>query len=75
MTIVQKRAKRILNSERDATPRELQAWAKANSDRLEKDLSEAEESLDRGKGKPWDLVEFLADAEARRRKKKKTKKP
>ena len=63
MAISQKHAKRILETERDATPRELQTWVKANSARLEKDLAEAEASLDRGEGKPWDLVEFLTEAE------------
>jgi Arc/MetJ-type ribon-helix-helix transcriptional regulator len=65
----QKRAKQILDGERDATPRELQTWARANKDRLEKDLAEAEANLDKGEGKPWDLVEFLAEAERRRKKK------
>lgn len=74
MSITQKHAKRILESERDATSRELQAWVSANAARLEKDLAAAQESLNRGEGKPWDLVEFLAEAEIRRKKKKKSKK-
>ena len=67
----ERRAKRTLERERDATPRELKAWARANENQLEKDLAEAEASLAKGRGKPWDLVEFLAEAEKRNKKKSK----
>jgi hypothetical protein len=73
MRISQKHAKRILDSERDASPRQLQAWARKNKGRLEKELAEAEASLAKGEGRRWDLIEFLAAAEARRARKKRKK--
>jgi hypothetical protein len=67
------KATNTTDDERDLTDAEVEAWIKANKDRILKDLAEAEASLARGDGKEFDLAEFLAEVHAKyeRRKGKK----